>query len=306
MNELDENIQASIFIPTKNPGPEFEDILKGIFAQKKVKFEVVIVDSGSNQRILNMISKYPIKLYCIKPEEFGHGKTRNLALKYTEGEYIVFMTQDAVPANDLWLYNLFGGFTDEKVAGVFSRQIPRADARATEVFFYQHHFSGQRIIRPKQGRENFLDKVFFSNVSSCVRRDIFEKYSFNESLIMSEDQQWSHDVLRAGYQTVYEPSSSVVHSHHYSLQQTAKRYFDSSFSLRQIFGADFKILTKASAVYATGEFRYALKQNPGQIFYLFLFNLARTAGTFLGWHGERLPDWLKRKVSMHSYYWKKT
>jgi len=303
MNDLNEKIEASIFIPTKNPGPEFKDILKGIFDQKKVNFELIVVDSGSNEQVLKMMSDYPLQLFQIRPEEFGHGKTRNLALKYVKGDYVVFMTQDATPGDNFWLRNLLDGFTDGKVAGVFSRQIPKADARGNEIFFYSYHFPDKFIIRPNPRTTNPLDKNFFSNVSSCLKKEIFAKYPFDESLIMSEDQQWSKEVIEAGYKTVYNPNSIVVHSHNYNLRQTFARYFDSSFSLRQIVDSNFRMFTKTKARYAVEEFWYALKKSPHKIFYLFLFNLARTAGTFAGWRAESFPVWIKKRISMHSYYW---
>jgi hypothetical protein len=35
-----------------------------------------------------------------------HGGTRNLGAKQARGEILVFLTQDATPADDLWLENL--------------------------------------------------------------------------------------------------------------------------------------------------------------------------------------------------------
>ena len=34
----------------------------------------------------------------IAPEEFGHGRTRNLGAEHTSGELICFLTQDATPS----------------------------------------------------------------------------------------------------------------------------------------------------------------------------------------------------------------
>ena len=58
---------------------------------------------------------------------------------------------------------------------------------------------------------------------------------FDEDLIMSEDQQFSRDVIAAGHAVVYQPQSVVVHSHNYSLATCFRRYFDSVYSLTLIF-----------------------------------------------------------------------
>jgi len=99
-------MQVSIFIPTKNAGPKFQKTLENIFLQLYKNFEVIILDSGSTDKTLSIIKKFKTHLYKIKPNEFGHGKTRNLALKLARGEYIVYLSQDALPANQFWLSNL--------------------------------------------------------------------------------------------------------------------------------------------------------------------------------------------------------
>ena len=74
-----------------------------------------------------------------------------------------------------------------------------------------------------------------SNVSAAARRDILLRFPFDEDLIMSEDQQFARDVMKAGYTVVYQPASVVLHSHRYSFVQAFQRYFDSVYSLIQIF-----------------------------------------------------------------------
>ena len=224
-------IKISIFIPTKNAGKEFEKTLNQISIQDNKSFEVIIVDSSPTNQTIKITEKFkdkfPLKIYKIPPEEFGHGKTRNLALKYSSksSEFIVFLTQDAIPANNRWLSNLLSNFKDAKIAGVFSRQIPKKNARITEVFFYKENFPNKKIIRPSKNYNIFPYNIFFSNVSSAIRKDLLEKYPFDETLIMSEDQKWAKTIIQKGYKTIYEPKSIVIHSHNYTLKQTFQRYF---------------------------------------------------------------------------------
>ena len=44
-----------------------------------------------------------VRLYTIPPGEFGHGRTRNFASGYATGDYIVYLSADAIPANENWL-----------------------------------------------------------------------------------------------------------------------------------------------------------------------------------------------------------
>ena len=59
-------MDVSIVIPTKNAGPLFEKVLDMIFSQKTIyEYEVICVDSGSKDQTLEVIKKYPCKLYQI-------------------------------------------------------------------------------------------------------------------------------------------------------------------------------------------------------------------------------------------------
>ena len=99
-------MDVSIVIPTKNAGSLFDEVLKMVFSQKtEYEYEVICVDSGSKDGTLDVIHKYPCKLYEIPASEFGHGKTRNYGASKGSGTYIVFITQDALPASDTWLQN---------------------------------------------------------------------------------------------------------------------------------------------------------------------------------------------------------
>ena len=79
-------MDVSIVIPTKNGGHLFEKVLDAVFKQKtEYEYEVICVDSGSKDGTLDVIRKYPCRLFQIEPSEFGHGKTRNYGLpKETE------------------------------------------------------------------------------------------------------------------------------------------------------------------------------------------------------------------------------
>ena len=119
-------MDVSIVIPTKNAGPLFEKVLDMIFSQKTIyEYEVICVDSGSKDQTLEVIKKYPCKLYQIPASEFGHGKTRNYGASKGTGTYIVFITQDALPATETWLQNFIDAMKkDPEVVGGFGIHYP--------------------------------------------------------------------------------------------------------------------------------------------------------------------------------------
>jgi GT2 family glycosyltransferase len=198
-------------------------------------------------------------------------------------------------------------FSDPQVAATYSRQVPRADANPMERFFLQERFPpGAPRRRERVGDVPLtLDDVFFSNVSAAIRREVLLKYPFDESLIMSEDQQFSRDVIAAGYAVVYQPDSVVVHSHNYSLPTCFRRYFDSAYSLTRIFPEHrLRRTTTMGAPYVAAEARYMMRNHPGSLPKYCLYNLAKVGGVLAGLFAERLPRNIARALSLHSYHWK--
>ncbi len=119
----------SVIILTKNAGGRFRSLMEKLSNQTYQDFEVVVVDSGSTDRTLEIAEKYGYRIHRIKPEEFHHSRTRNLGAELAKGDYLVYITQDALPLNDDFLEILIKPLENDKVAGVYGRQIAYPNAK---------------------------------------------------------------------------------------------------------------------------------------------------------------------------------
>ncbi len=282
-----EHMKASIIIPTKNGGERYERVLKALFDNAvDGGFEVIAIDSGSLDDTLRISHRYPVRLYEIPPEEFGHGKVRNLGAQLSQGEFLVYLTQDAIPASRDWLRTLLNAFTlTDNVAGVYSRQLPDG-TNPMESFFLLDTYGEQHIIRslaPDRGPTVSLREIFFSDVGSAIRRAVWEKIPYPGTIVMSEDQDWSKRVLLAGYKTVYEPAAAVYHSHNYTLRTIFKRNYVSGYSLHGIVRERLWPTISHTISYLTAEARYITKtlgwmKVPQMLFY----EMGRYAGFAAG------------------------
>lgn len=236
---------ATIALLTFN-GEEFlEDLLEAVFSQKtKYKYEVLAIDSGSSDSTLEILSRHPkIRLHQIPNKEFGHGLTRNLAAQMARGEFVVFLTQDAVPSHDGWLDNMLEPFEiSEKVGCVLGKQIPRPDCFATlkrEVrdVFRSFGDDGAIAIHRKTAHTDKLGvtNTFLSDANSAVRKSVVLKVPFRD-VSYAEDQALGIDMLEAGYYKAYAPLGSVFHSHNYPLGKYFRRKFDECVGLRKSTG----------------------------------------------------------------------
>lgn len=238
-------MDVSIVIPTKNGGPKFEEVLKAIFNQKTdYEYEVICVDSGSRDCTLDLIRKYPCRLFEIPPSEFGHGKTRNYGASKGTGTYIIFITQDALPASDTWLQNFIDAMRlDPEIVAGFGIHYPYPDCNLIDKRDLKGHFEGfgldntifhlddpERYER-EEGYRHYL--AFFSDNNSCIRRDVFTENPYPD-VNFAEDQIWMRAMMEKGVKKVYCPYAPVYHSHNYDATTYFKRYYDEQKGLYEV------------------------------------------------------------------------
>lgn len=244
-------MHASVVIPTKNAMPAFRQVLSRVLEQNTPwPFEIIVIDSGSRDGTVEYVREHDfVRLITIDPEEFGHGRTRNLGAEMAVGHFIAFLTHDALPADESWLANLVTGVEQySKIAGAFGRHVAHPGSDVFVARDLEHHFEHFRI-RPLIVDENldcqkkydegdqewrqFLH--FFSNNNSCLRRSVWEAHRFPD-VEFAEDQAWARDVIEAGYAKAYVPDAIVYHSHEYGVLERFQRSFDEARGYEKQFG----------------------------------------------------------------------
>lgn len=238
---------ATIALLLKNARSYLAETLDSIQHQKTdFRYEILAVDSGSTDGTLEILSNYhPVRLIEIPSDQFNHGDTRNLAVKESSAtsEFIVFLTQDARPFDDNWLQSLVEPFSqNKKTAGVYSRHIPRPEASVStirQLTTLTQTGSSDRLVKEMpdsldEYETNQLFYVTFSNTSSAIRKEIWQKYPFPRA-DFAEDAVWADSVLRAGYTLIYEPNSKILHSHNYGPVEQFRQNVDHAYAMNQLF-----------------------------------------------------------------------
>ena len=145
------------------------------------------------------------------------------------------------------------------------------------------------------------------SVSSAMRRATWEAFPFADDLIMSEDQEWSRRVLRAGFELAYVADAVVHHSHSYSVAAAFRRFFDSGVSAERSYaagGTGSSALRRAGGRYAKGEVEWLWRTGQRRwIPYAAVYELAKFAGMQLGRRHRRLPRSLNRRFTALQAYW---
>ncbi len=281
---------VGVVIPVLNPGDALDELVGRLEAQQPLPPDrIVVVDSGSADGApARVAARHPlVMLTSLRP--FSHGGSRNHGARLCGTDLVVFLTQDACPADDHWLAALLAPLlADPTIGAAYGRQLPRPGARPTERFFLHHRFpvhSAVRRHRPGDAPPDY-ETCIFSNVGSVVRRRLLEECPFDESLPMSEDLRLARDLLTAGHGLAYAAEARIVHSHRYSLAGLFRRYRDSVVAIRLIFGSGGRHGRAALARrYLRAEIPYLLRHHPAYLPRYALELLVKvTAGLAAGRH----------------------
>ena len=199
----------SIIIRTKNEERWIESCLEKIYDQKKVKFEIIIVDNYSTDKtvqVVSKISKHYKNIKILKIKKFLPGKAINLGINSSNGNYVCCLSAHCIPYDDLWLYKLKKNLkSNKKVAAVYGRQVPLPYTSDVNKRDLLNTFGLDKKIQKKDS--------FFHNANSMFKKNIWKKLNFDNHVTNIEDRVWAHHILKLGYYIIYEPQAKVYHFH---------------------------------------------------------------------------------------------
>lgn len=219
-------MDVSVIIPTLNAEHEIEDLLAALERQSLRPMEILVVDSASDDGTVPLVKMHEgIRLLQIERCEFNHGATRDMALRATTGDFVCFLTQDALPASDAYLERLVTPMVgDPSIALVSGRQLPKADARRFEQLVRSFNYPDSPSVRSKSDLNKCGIKTFFASDScSAYRRTAYLDCGGFEYVNTNEDMLMAARFVASGLKVAYEPGAEVFHSHNLTPSQQFAR-----------------------------------------------------------------------------------
>ena len=304
-------VKTDVIIPSYHPGEEFGRLLERLNAQKYPINKIIIMNTEEKFWKKEWENKYPlVEVHHLSEEEFDHGATRRKGAELSDAEILVFMTQDALPADRNLIGNLVSALQNNENAGAaYARQLPKEDCRFLEKYTRSFNYPEKSCVKTEKDVETRGIKTYFcSNVCAAYDHSVYEKVGgFPEKAIFNEDMIYAGWMAKKGYAIVYAADARVYHSHNYTCMQQFHRNFDLGVSQAEhpeVFegvpseGEGIRLVKKSMAyLVRTGH----IWMIPG----LFFQSAAKYAGYFLGKRYRKLPENLILACTMSPYYWKK-
>ncbi len=320
------SLSVDVIIPVYKPDLKFNRLIERLVKQSIKPNRIIILHTveeltDSNQFVQKEKTEEAlsyalsfnapdcrIERIDIKKSDFDHGGTRNYGASLSQAEILLFMTQDAVPADVNLIGYLTRPFRDLKVAAAYGRQLALPKTSIIEKYTRQFNYPEQSYTKSLSDLPTLGIRTYFcSNVCAAYRKTVYDNLGgFVTRTIFNEDMIMAAGIVKAGYSIAYTAEARVYHSHAYTYGQQFKRNFDLAVSQQQ-FSHIF------SAVKSENEGRKLVKQTLNYLMDKKLYQLIpglilqsglKYLGYIAGKNYERLPRPLIKKLSMNPSYWK--
>lgn len=220
-------VETSIIIRTYNEEKHLPRLFDALDRQNYRDFESIVVDSGSLDRSREIAKDRGAELHRIGKHDFTFGYSLNVGIRASEGKFIVMVSAHTKPVDPDWLENLVAPLRDDNVAMTYGRQLGVPESKFGEAEDFLRIFGPQSLAMQPP-------KFFANNANSAVKRELWEKYPFDEKLTGLEDIDFAKHWMEKGYQVQYQSEAGIYHIHEETWQQVHRRYFREAVAARRI------------------------------------------------------------------------
>lgn len=297
-----------VIIPTYRPGKEFRELLERLCRQTRPVRRIIIMNTRTETDAAPLLAGITgAELHEVEKKDFDHGGTRDAGARLSDADYLLFLTQDALPADDKLVEKLAAAFSEPRIKAAYARQLPREDCRELERYTRAFNYPAKSRVKSEADLETLGIKTFFcSNVCAMYEWETYvNQGGFIKRTIFNEDMIYAGGLIRAGYSIAYAGEARVIHSHNYSGLMQLHRNFDLAVSQAdhpEIFdgvpseGEGIRLVKKSAA-------HCLAIRKPWLIAVLIWQSGWKYLGYKLGRNYRKLPEWLILRLTMNPAYW---
>lgn len=207
-------MKASVVIPVYNRKEEIKRCVNSLLNQNypPEDYEIIIIDDGSKED-LSFLKGERVKYF--KQKNQGPAIARNLGIKKSQGEIILFIDSDCV-AGENWITEIVKEFKNN-IGCVGGRTIEQKN---------------KGIFNLLINTKNIQDKAYFPTNNVGYLKKALEKVKGFNSLFDrpgTEDVELCLNIQKEGYDKIQNNQAIVYHHHKNTLKERIKQSFNFGF-----------------------------------------------------------------------------
>jgi rhamnosyltransferase len=218
---------CSIVIRAYNEEEHIGRLLTGIMAQSVNDAQIILVDSGSSDRTIEIASQFPVEVVSIQPDAFTFGRSLNMGIAQARADLVVLASAHVYPVYPDWLSTLLEPFKDKNIGLVYGKQRGAEKTQFSEHQIFHQWYPDHSVVKQAT--------PFCNNANAAIRRSLWQEHAYNEALPGLEDLAWGKWLLEKGYSISYVAEAEVIHVHNESLDGIFNRYKREGMAFKQIY-----------------------------------------------------------------------
>lgn len=209
----------TFIIPVYNGEKTIAQCLESVLMQKANK-EIIVVDNLSTDETVNIVRKYPVKLF-IEPKR-GPAAARNKGLNETSKsrEFVAFIDSDVVLPDEYWAKRAIFLFEKDNsivgVGGPVKSLKSNYISKSLTFLLYSKSFLKEKYVKA------------IPTMNAVYKKDAIDNLKFDESFPSSaaEDVDFNFRLIKSGNKILFSPIIWIYHDHPLSLKQLCKKWFN--------------------------------------------------------------------------------
>ncbi len=300
---------VDVIIPVYRPDKRFQELLRRLNCQTKRPDRIILMNTEETHWKPDVIRGLSgVEVHHVPKAEFDHGGTRARAAELSDADLMVFMTQDALPADRRLIEKLIEPLSCEQIWVSYARQCPASSSQLAERYSRHFNYPDTSSVKSQGDLPRLGIKTYFcSNVCAAYRKDVYRQLGgFETKAIFNEDMIYAAHVISAGGQIAYVAEARVIHSHNYSNLQQFQRNFDLGVSQAKHPEIFAKVPSEGEGIALVQKTAgYLLSRHrPWLLPSLVLQSAAKYSGYLLGKNYRKLPKQLLLACSNNKDYWR--
>lgn len=305
---------VDVIIPVYRPDEKLERLIGKLKEQtvtpEHIFFMQTKVDENEDKKVRALLEQCDNGVITeIEKKDFDHGGTRNQGASLSTADYMLFMTQDAVPVKTDLIEQLLRAMENPEVGVAYGRQLPNDEVGIVECYTREFNYPKESRLKAKEDLEQLGIKTYFcSNVCALYRKSVYEEMGgFVLHTIFNEDMIMASKIIQAGYKIAYVAEAEVIHAHKYTYREQFSRNFDMAVSQQQYRDVFEGIKSESEGIRLVKKtMKYLISKGK---WYLIPDLVLQSGFKYLGYRKgknyEKLSQKKILKYSMNKTYWKK-
>jgi rhamnosyltransferase len=218
---------CSVVIRAYNEEKHIGRLLQGISQQTLKDVEVLLVDSGSSDRTIEIAREYGVTVVQIDPQDFTFGRSLNLGVRTASADLVVLASAHVYPVYPDWLEKMIEPFANPQVALTYGKQRGTDESKFSENQIFAQWFP--------DSQQPIQDHPFCNNANAAIRKSLWAETPYDESLPGLEDLDWANKMMLQNRIIRYVPEAEIIHLHHETPAGVFHRYQREGMAFKRIF-----------------------------------------------------------------------